>query len=56
MQKEEAGSRKNLSQGTRDTGISENRFHYKSQQLLRRVSWDEQLKQVTHIKKEMLFK
>lgn len=35
MQKEEAGSRKNLTLGSKDTGITKNPFHYKSQQSLK---------------------
>lgn len=52
MQKEEAGSRKNFTQGSKDIGITKNPFHYKSQQSLRRVSRDKQLKQVTHMKRK----
>lgn len=52
MQEEEAGSRKDLTQGSKDTGIPKNSFHYTSEQSLRRVSWDKQLKQVTHMKRK----
>lgn len=52
MQKGKLGTGR-LSQGAKGTGSVENRFHYNFQQLLKRVFWDKQLKQVIHIKSKI---